>query len=46
MKKYFSSSTLKALSILSPESWTSQKLDFLKKTVETVGEKFNNVIEI
>ena len=50
MKKYFStslkSSTLKALSVLSPKSWSTLELDVLKKHWRLLGEQFSNVLQI
>ena len=50
MKKYFSASikskTLRALSVLSPKSWTNQSLDFLKRQWRLLGEKFHNVLKV
>ena len=50
MKKYFSpsisSKTLKALSVLSPKSWTTMNLDTLKQNWRVLGETFSNILEV
>ena len=48
--KYFStsiqSSTLRALSVLTPSSWNDMKLDDLKKQWRVLGEHFVNIVKI
>jgi hypothetical protein len=50
MKKYFSpsirSKTLKALSVLSPKSWSTMNLDTLKQNWGVLGETFSNILEV
>ena len=50
MIKYFSkiinSSSLHALKVLAPTSWTSTELDDLKKSWRILGEKFSNILKV
>ena len=50
MFKYFSgcikSSTLRALSVLSPNSWTDADLDHLKKSWRKLAQAFPNIVKV